>query len=159
MGEGFWYRWSTRCQYTSLRRPWNLWETRFCLITRASPQFTRSPACSTYQCGTGKGVRPKRKLGDGKPGDAPPPPLPPKPNEPPKPKPILRTRTTRVYPTQAQRGVLRNWFGGHRFIYNACVAFYKHTQATEKREEEENVKKRKVHFLLYGYYAPISTVW
>jgi len=35
---------------------------------------------------------------------------------------------------------LRNWFGGHRFIYNASVAFYKHTEAIKKKEEEENVK-------------------
>jgi len=45
--------------------------------------------------GTGKGGRPKRKLGNnGEPGDAPRPP--PKPKQPPKPKPILRAKTTRV---------------------------------------------------------------
>ena len=69
--------------------------------------------------------------------DAPPPP------PPPPPQPILRARTTRAYPTLAQRGVLRNWFGGLRFIYIAYVAFYKHTAAIKKKEEKENVEKSK----------------
>ena len=30
--------------------------------------------------------------------------------------------------TRQWTGVLRNWYGGHRFIYNACVAFYKHAE-------------------------------
>ena len=50
-----------------------------------------------------------------------------------------------MYPTLAQRCILRNWFGGHRFIYNARIAFYKHAQAIKKREEEEeNAKKSKL---------------
>ena len=48
-----------------------------------------------------------------------------------------------MYPTLAQRDVLRNWFGGHRFIYNACVAFYKHAEAIKKKEKKENIEKSK----------------
>jgi len=99
VGKDFWYSVEHEVPVHALITALELVGDKTLSHHQSQPSVHKEPRGQCLPRGTGKGGKRKRG-GDGKPGDTPPP-LPPKPKDPSKPKPILRARTTRVYPTLA----------------------------------------------------------